>query len=109
MTREKLPNRAPHITLKFKVRGTPYHATIDYFDTSGDRPGALFLSTGKSGEELQTRMRDNAIIASIALQHGASLEEMRGAISRDDAGKPMGPMGVLLDLMAPEKADGERG
>ena len=105
MARDKLPQRAPHETFKFSVRGTPYHASIEYYDMTGARPGAIFLSTGKSGEDLQTLMRDNAIIASIALQYGPTLEEMQAALSRDDEGKPMGPMGVLLDILRPLPTD----
>ena len=88
MPRQKLPNRAPHETIKFVHRLTPYHATIEHYDASGTRPGAIFLSTGKSGEDLQTLMHDNAIIASIALQHGATLEEMQSAFPATTTASP---------------------
>ncbi|MBU2533297.1 MAG: hypothetical protein KKB37_11190 [Alphaproteobacteria bacterium] len=102
MARDKLPARAPHETIKFVHSFVPYHATVTYYDMTGTRPGAIFMSTGKSGEDMQTLMRDNAIIASIALQHGATLDELKAAISRQDDGTPMGPMGTLLDIL---KAD----
>lgn len=103
MTRAKLPARRANATFKFKVADahgfTAYHATVGYFDGAMTRPGEVFMSTAKSGQQMQTLMRDNAICLSIALQHGAPLDEIRAAITRGDQGEALGPIGVLLDLL----------
>jgi hypothetical protein len=40
------------------------------------------------------------VVLSIALQHGAHLDELRHAISRNSHGAPLGPIGTLLDALA---------
>jgi hypothetical protein len=52
--------------------------------------------------------RDSAITASIALQHGVPIETLRHALMRDSRGKPSGPLGVVLDLLAQEEGPYER-
>ncbi len=52
--------------------------------------------------------RDSAITASIALQHGVPIESLRHALMRDSRGKPSGPLGVVLDLLAQEEGPYER-
>ena len=41
-----------------------------------------------------------AIAVSFALQHGADAEAIRRALCRSSDGQPLGPLGVLLDLIA---------
>ncbi len=42
---------------------------------------------------------DSAIAASLALQHGVSVETLRHAILRDPQGRAIGPLGLVLDLV----------
>ena len=42
-------------------------------------------------------MSDAAILASIALQYGASLDEIRHALKRDVRGQAASPIGAALD------------
>jgi hypothetical protein len=44
--------------------------------------------------------RDAAILTSICLQHGASVETIRHALTRNSDGSASGPLGVVLDLLA---------
>jgi hypothetical protein len=44
-----------------------------------------------------TAARDNAIVFSIAVQHGANPETIRRALCRDSQGRASGPLGVALD------------
>src|SRR5262249_54356900 len=46
-----------------------------------------------------TLVRDAAVILSFAAQHGADVEAIRRALSRDSHGQPLGPLGVALDLL----------
>jgi hypothetical protein len=52
--------------------------------------------------------RDAAIVFSFAAQHGADLDALRKAISRDAQGRPSGPLGAALDRLAAERVTDER-
>jgi hypothetical protein len=56
------------------------------------------LSNHKSNSAADTNARDSAIAFSFALQHGADLDTIRRALSRDSQGRATGPLGAALDL-----------
>ncbi|MEI2386055.1 hypothetical protein [Breoghania sp. JC706] len=104
MTREILPGRRASDTIKFGHGPRSYYATVGFYDGSdgrpGDRPGEVFLSTGKTGTELQALMRDSAIAASLALQFGCPAELLARAFSRDGQGRPETAIGRLFQILA---------
>ena len=55
----------------------------------------------KRGERRIVLM-DAAILTSICLQHGASAETIRHALTRNSDGSAGGPLGVVLELLANE-------
>jgi hypothetical protein len=87
------------------VGGLTYNGSIGFY--ADGRVGEIFLDCSKSGTEAQIASRDSAIIASFALQHGASLKSLRSALTRRPDGSAEGPLGVLLDLLQEEES-GER-
>ena len=98
MIRAHLPNRRASEIFEFIHEGHRYLGSVS-FDRGG-RPLEVFLSTGKPGTGIETVSRDCAVAASLALQHGTPLEVLRHAMTRTDDGKPAGPLGVLLELIA---------
>jgi hypothetical protein len=64
------------------------------------RIGELFLTNHKSGNQSDTNARDAAIVLSFALQHGADINEIRKALCRDSAGRALGPIAAVLDIIA---------
>lgn len=98
MTRTRLANRRPSETYEFTHEGHRYLGSVS-FDRSG-QPLEVFLTTGKPGTGVETVSRDCAIAASLALQHGASLDTLRHAMTRLDSGLPAGPLAVLLDWVS---------
>jgi hypothetical protein len=64
------------------------------------RPGEIFLDAGKSGTDIQNYAHDAAVLASLAFQHGCSVETLRHAMTRNPDGSASGPIGVLLDDLA---------
>jgi len=105
MTREHLPNRRGAITLDFAHaldrggQAFAFRATFSAFDDG--RVGELFLnSAGVLGTALDVGARDAAIAASLALQHGCSLELLRHALTRNEDGTPAGVLGRALDEIA---------
>jgi ribonucleoside-diphosphate reductase alpha chain len=104
MTRNILNSRRHHELMEFQFWN------IDFTVGIGRDPGAdggnaepvqeLFINAGKTGAAMETMSRDAAVLMSIALQHGAPIETMRRAVTRNVDGSPQGPIGKLLDLLA---------
>lgn len=98
MTRDRLPNRRERETFSIDYRGRQFIAGVSRF---GDgRLAELFISTAKSGEDMQAIARDAAVTASLALQFGCPLDTLRAALTRDERGDAAGPLGALLDHIA---------
>lgn len=96
--RQRLPNRRNSERFEFAYQDIPFTATISYF---GDgRLGEIFIDCHKVGSAVGILAADAAILCSIALQYGASLETLRHALSRDSRGNPTSPLGVALDIVA---------
>ena len=95
--RAHLPNRRPSTTFDFTCGNL--HYTCSYSRLTGGGIAELFLSNHKTNSHADTAARDNAITFSIAVQHGADPETIRGALCRDADGTASGPLGVALDLI----------
>jgi hypothetical protein len=98
LVRERLPNRRVSETFNFEVEGIRYCATVSRF--ADGRIGKIFLGNHKVGSQSDTNGRDAASAASLALQHGCTLDVLRDALLRDLRGKAATPLGVALDLVA---------
>jgi hypothetical protein len=101
----ELPNRRRCLTYKFKHRDFRYHGTIG-FDPRTFQPCEIFLQAGKAGTRIEDVARDAAVLASMALQHGASITQLRAALTRLEDGLPAGPVAALLDIYATDLALG---
>jgi hypothetical protein len=99
--RERLPNRRAAETFDVEAVGMRYRATIGRYDDG--RLAEIFLVNHKAGSQAGIMASDAAVVASIALQYGVPLDVIRGALMRDPRGKPSGPLGVVLDLIAEEE------
>lgn len=100
--RERLPNRRASTTLQVEVGGRRYRATISRY---GDgRVGEIFLGNNKAGSDSDVIARDSAVVCSIALQYGVPIDVIRRALMRDSQGRPNGPLGLVLDLLAEDEA-----
>lgn len=105
--RETLPGRRPSDVVTFEHGGFRCQGSVSYFDPlTCQRPAEVFLDLGKPGSDAQAAARDAAVVASIALQHGAPLETIRRALTRLDDGRAAGPLGALLDFLAADMGGG---
>ena len=93
MTRAFLCNRRHSERLTFTHGGLGYTATVSHF--SDGRPAEVFLDAGKPGSAIQHIARDLGVVTSIALQYGATANELAHALTRLDDGAPAGPLGEL--------------
>lgn len=104
--RTRLPNRRPCITYDRKIMGINCTVSYGYRDVHGaGGVKEVFIDAAKSGEMMESIMRDQATLTSIALQHGATPDELAKSLTRntplegDEIGLPASPIGVVLDDM----------
>ena len=105
--RERLPQRRAHELLEFEHAGIPYVAGVGRF--ADGRLAEIFLNAGKVGAAIETHARDAAITVSLLLQHGCPPETIRHALTRNRDGTAAGPLGMLLDRLAADNANSQRG
>ncbi|HUZ32646.1 MAG TPA: hypothetical protein VMV19_11195 [Xanthobacteraceae bacterium] len=104
--RERLPHRREHMVINFTTAdGFRYTAGLGYF--ADGRLAEVFLNADKIGTAIETAARDSAVVASIALQHGVPPDIIRHALTRNGNGAAGGPLGALLDLLAPNNPPDE--
>jgi hypothetical protein len=95
--RQRLPNRRAHELVKFEHAGFQFVAGFGRF--ADGRLAEVFINSNKTGTAIDVAARDSAIVASLALQHGASTDELRRALSRNRDGTAGGPLAAALDLI----------
>lgn len=95
--RRRLPNRCRSCTIVFENDGHKLLLTVGYHD-NGD-VGEVFVNAVRSSS-WQVFICDAAILASQALQHGATLDELRHALKHDSQGNAVSPIGAALDTLA---------
>lgn len=88
MTRERLPNKRRSVAFNFEHECHLYRATSSRYDDG--RLAEIFLDTGKINTPLQQNAETSAILVSLLLQHGVTIEEILHSIS--------GPIAVALEL-----------
>ena len=63
------------------------------------RIGEVILDCDRPDSLSAALARDAAILASVALQHGAPIATLRHALTRGSDGRAAGPLGRALDLL----------
>jgi hypothetical protein len=96
MTREPLPNRRANETQEFERDGVRVKITVG-FKVDGTI-GEIFLNADRANSMLDVLLSDAAILASIAIQNGASVRQLAHAIKRDGSGLAM--IGAVLDRIS---------
>jgi hypothetical protein len=97
--RERLPDRRAAISSSFARDGACFEMTTGFYPDG--RPGEIFLNADRANSLLDFLMSDAAILASIALQYGAPLDELRHALKRNSSGAAASPIGEALDRITP--------
>lgn len=104
--RKRLPNRRRSETFEFDVQGQFGRGNMHYVATIGFKPdgtaGDIFLRAGKAGTDLDIATRELSIAVSMALQHGALIEDMQHAFPHHGV-HPEGALGTLLKLLLEAK------
>lgn len=108
MSRERLPERRRSVTIDIvhiETNGIsqPYLITLGLY--ADGRVGEVFIDSPKNGSTLGLICHDAAVVISIALQHGAPVEELRMSVARhsDDilspGEHPQSVIGSVLDAI----------
>lgn len=95
--RQVLPNRRPgeQFEIRHGNQNTPFTITTGRYPDG--RIGEVFITGSKSGTAFEAVARDGAILLSLCLQHGASLETIKHAITREENGEPSTIVGAVVD------------
>lgn len=89
--RECLPNRRGNCSISFEFECHEYRATAGRF--ADGRLAEIFLDVpGKLGTPLQSNADNQAILTSIALQHGVEPETIRHSVT--------GPIAIALSKLS---------
>jgi len=97
--RQLMPNKRRAVTTTFERDGARFEMTAGFYPDG--RVGEVFLNADRANSLLDFLMSDAAILASLALQYGAPLDEIRHALKRDVRGTAASPIGAALDRIAP--------
>lgn len=97
MTRQRLNDRRDGELISFTHEHIKYVAQVSRF--SNGAVAEIFLDAGKPGDAIDIMAKDMATLASIALQHGVPLADIRAALSQERDGRMRGPFGVLLQKL----------
>lgn len=106
MTRQRLPNRRPSVTLPvlWQTEAGSQHFTLTAgFDPITVRLAEIFYADGqKTGSGMQHTVQDACTVISIALQHGVTVAELAHSIGRVPMGGALAaasPIGAILDAL----------
>lgn len=61
--------------------------------------GEVFITGGKSGEQVEAIARDFAVVLSLALQYGVPIDDILHAMTRDSQGQPSSIAGAVVDRL----------
>jgi hypothetical protein len=95
--RDRLPNRRASQNIAFERDNLKYQMTIGLYPDGS--VGEIFLNAEHANSLLDVLAHDAAILASLALQHGCTLETITHALKRDGQGTAASPIGAAMDLI----------
>jgi hypothetical protein len=89
MRRARLPNRRGSVVVAFEHEGQRYRASASRFPNGN--LAEVFLDVGKAGSSVQQHADTAAVLASLLLQHGVPLDQIRHSVS--------GPIAIAIDML----------
>lgn len=103
MNRQRLPNRRQGWTIDVP-HPDPGSRIVYTVKVGSDEAGSreVFISCNKLTTAMHVAGLELAVLISIALQHGASFEELAAALPREGDGSPQGAAGAILDAVMKE-------
>ena len=96
--RRVLPRRRAAETFNLWFWNQQFTVTVGFY--ADGTPGAVFIDGGKTGQDTQSTARDAAVVLSLALQHGAAIETIRHAVTRNGCGSAASILGAVVDALS---------
>lgn len=83
-SRRRLPDRRCSVTEEIKINGQTYLATAG-FDPDDHELLEVFISGVKEGSSMESLLGDLAVVISVALQSGVTIESLAKSVARTRA------------------------
>ena len=96
--RRTLPQRRASETFDLRFWNQNFTVTVGRYPDG--TIGEVFIDGGKTGQDIQSTARDAAVVLSLALQHGAPIEAIRHAVTRNGSGEAASILGATVDRLA---------
>lgn len=97
MTRMRLPDRRPSVTLEMEHDG--FRCTLSSGVYADGRIGEVFAAGLKTGSAIDALIADAAVLVSRLLQHGITPADLAGSISRLGNHQPASLIGAVVDRL----------
>jgi len=103
--RKILPQRRRAETFTVIHWNQPFVVTVGFY--SDNTPGEVFIDSCKTGGDVEAIARDAAVVISLALQNGATVEAIRHAVTRNGNGNgtPSSILGAVIDALASSREE----
>lgn len=109
--RQRLPQRRPNATSVIDWAGREIVVAVG-FDPATGAPQEVFASGPKEGSDMLATLADACVVISLALQHGATPEELARSLGRvpawspngEEADAPASVIGAVLQVVMGEIA-----
>ncbi len=102
MTRLRLPDRRPSLTISLAYEHRSYSVTLG-LDVRSDRVAEVFTHGARIGSGMDRLLDDACVALSLLLQYGAEPTPLAASMGRLGDGKsPASIIGALADLIARE-------
>jgi hypothetical protein len=98
MMRRILPQRRAAETFDLRFWNQPFTVTVGFY--ADGTPGEVFIDGGKTGQDIQSTARDAAVVLSLTLQHGITIETIRRAVTRNPSGSAASILGAVVDALS---------
>lgn len=95
MTRHRLPDRRPAMTLDLQHDGFRCALFAGFY--ADGRVGEVFVAGLKSGSSLDALVADAAVLVSRLLQHGVAPADLAGSMARLGDDRPASLIGAVVD------------
>ena len=83
--------------MRHGTKNTEFKVTVGYY--TSEEIGEIFISGAKAGSDMDALCRDAAILLSLAIQHGVSLDLIKRAITREANGDASTIIGAVVDKL----------
>lgn len=107
--RRQLPARRPQISVDLLFNGNRFTVSFGGDGASGELLEVFVSTWSQAGSSLQDAVRDAAIMISLAIQHGCSIDTMARALTRNHDGQPASIIGAVVEAMATVQARQQEG